>query len=524
MKTSKIYLVLIATGLFLLNSCLPGTGENTAKGKPNILFIAVDDMNDWIGPLGGLDIAITPNLDRLAQESLTFTNAHCASPACSPSRLSIMSGVEPAKTGKMENEWYDGPQWRDVPEYSNIETLAQFFKNRGYESLGGGKLYHTLAPPWTNLNHADPEEWDFYFPSVYGPIPYQKRASKEVINPDHFMGRRLAYFTWGPIDVTDEKMADYQVVDWARYELAQSHEKPFFLACGIFRPHMPWEVPQKYFDMYPLDEIPDLEIMEDDLADALDHNRRSWHRFVLENNQWKHVIQAYLACISFADAQIGRLLDGLDNSAYRDNTIIVLWADHGMHIGEKENWEKFTLWEESTRVPFFMKVPGVTKAGSRCNQPVSLLNIYPTLAEVAGFQVPEHCDGISLLPQLKDPESKTDRSAMTSYRFYGNMESYSLRGENYRYICYPKIRLEELYDHRLDPGEFNNIAYVEKNQAILEKFRSELQSRVDGLSLDNIIEGPDGYTIANETVTKIGYEKIEDLNFIRKHFPLNIWQ
>jgi len=197
----------VGAGLILLYSCLSGTGENTVKGKPNIMFIAVDDMNDWIGPLGGLDIAITPNLDRLAQESLTFTNAHCASPACSPSRLSIMSGIEPAKTGKMENEWYDGPQWRDVPEYSNIETLAQFFKNRGYESLGGGKLYHTLAPPWTNLNHADPEEWDFYFPSVYGPIPYQKRARKEVINPDHFMGRRLAYFTWGPIDVADEKMA-----------------------------------------------------------------------------------------------------------------------------------------------------------------------------------------------------------------------------------------------------------------------------------------------------------------------------
>jgi arylsulfatase A-like enzyme len=326
------------------------------------------------------------------------------------------------------------------------------------------------------------------------------------------------------MNIPDTKMADYQVVDWARYELSQAREKPFFLACGLFRPHMPWEVPAKYFELYPIEEIPDLEIREDDLRDALDHGRRYWHRFVLENGQWKHVIQAYLASISFADAQIGRLLDGLENSAYRENTIIVLWADHGMHIGEKENWEKFTLWEESTRVPLFMKVPGLTQAGSRCRQPVSLLDIYPTLAETAGFQVPEHCDGISLIPQLKNPARKRERSALTSYRFFGTMEGYSLRGEDYRYICYPEISLEELYDHRNDPHEFDNIAYDPGSREILERFRKELMERVDGLSPEKMAGVPEGYTVVKGKVMKTDYQKLEDLPFIREHYPLDLWQ
>jgi len=511
-------------GMVFISGCLPNEKMNSNSSPPNILFIAVDDMNDWIGPLGGLDISKTPNLDRLAAQSVTFTNAHCASPACSPSRLAIMSGIEPARTGKMQNEWYDGPRWREVPAYSNIETIEQFFKNRGYETLGGGKLYHTLAPPWTIINHADPAGWDFYFPSIHVPIPYQKRAPREVINPDHFLGVRHAYFTWGPLDIPDRKMADYQVIDWAINELDRKRDKPFFLACGIFRPHMPWEVPPQYFDMYPLEEIPDLEIMEDDLQDAFNHNRRPWHRFVLENNQWKHVIQAYLASIAFADAQIGRLLNALDKSAYKDNTIIVLWADHGMHIGEKENWEKFTLWEESTRVPLFMKVPGLSKAGARCAQPVSLIDIYPTLAEAAGFQAQEHCDGVSLMPQLENTETKRERSAMTSYRFQDGIEGHSLRGVSYRYIYFAEVSLEELYDHTTDPNEFYNIAYDEKYRSIILKFRTELIERVERLSLEEISRAPQGYTLSNGKISKTGYKKLDELPFVYEHFPLEIWQ
>ena len=313
--------------------------------QPNVLFIAVDDMNDWIGPLGGLEIAKTPNLDRLAAEGTTFSNAHCASPACASSRLANMTGVQPSKSGIMQNVWFDGPKWREIPMLQNIETVEQFFKNRGYETLAGGKIYHSLAPPWLTTNQADPAGWNFYYPSVSVPMPYQISAPENVINPDSWKGGRHAWFTWGPIQAEDEKMADHQTVSWADYELNRPRENPIFLACGIFRPHMPWEVPQKYFDMYPLDTIPDLEVLADDLKDALIHPRRGWQKFVLENQQWKHVIQAYLASISFADAQIGRLLDALDRSGKADETVVVLWSDHGMHIGEKENWEKFTLWE-----------------------------------------------------------------------------------------------------------------------------------------------------------------------------------
>ncbi len=493
--------------------------DSDQQTQPNILFISVDDMNDWIGPLGGLDIAQTPALDKLAKQSVTFTNAHCASPACAPSRLAIMTGVQPSKSDVMQNVWYDGPQWRNIPILEDIETIEQFFKNRGYKTLAGGKIYHTLSPPWQTINHAEAESWDFYFPSVHIPIPYQIRAEENVINPSHFKGKRLAWFTWGPIDIPDEKMADYHVVDWARYELSQKHDKPFYLACGIFRPHMPWEVPQKYFDLYPLEDIPDLDIQKNDLHDAYDHGRRQWHKFVIENDQWKKVIQAYLASISFADAQLGRLLESLDKSPYASNTIVVLWSDHGMHIGEKENWEKFTLWEESTRVPLIFKVPGVAKPGTICTEPVNLLDIYPTLAELAGFDVPKQCDGKSLLPQLLDVFAPTSQSALTSLRFAGGKGykvGHSLRNIRYRYIYYEDNSLEELYDHQTDPNEFNNLAYNDDYEEIVSAFRKELVSRVDRelVSLEEIEKAPEGYTIENGKVHSDHFIPIETLKLI----------
>lgn len=471
-----------------------------AAKQPDVLFIAIDDMNDWIGPLGGLDIAKTPNLDRFAAESATFANAHCASPACAASRLANMSGVQPSKTGVMQNVWYDGPQWREIPMLKDIETVEQFFKNRGYQTLAGGKIYHSLAPPWLTSNQADPDGWDFYYPSLAVPMPYQINAPEKVINPDSWKGGRHKWFTWGPIQVPVEKMADHQTVSWARYELMRKRDKPLYLACGIFRPHMPWEVPQKYFDLYPIEDIPDLEIEENDLRDALVHTRRGWHKFVLENQQWKHVVQAYLASISFADAQIGRLLEALDESGKADETIVVLWSDHGMHIGEKENWEKFTLWEESTRVPFFVRAPGVSEPGSVVTQPVSLLDVYPSLVDLAGYDTPEHCDGVSVVPLLRNPHSKRAHSALTSFTFPRNVTGHALRGERYRYIYYEWNSLEELYDHRNDKGEYTNLAYDPKYVKIVRQFREELVARVDRVKLEEIEKVPDGYTLSGNRI------------------------
>lgn len=479
--------------------------------KPNILFIAVDDMNDWVGPLGGLDIAKTPGLDRLAAEGVTFTNAHCASPACASSRLANMTGVQPSKSGVMKNVWYDGPQWRKIPLLSKIETVEQFFRNRGYETLAGGKIYHSLAPPWLTSNHADPDGWDFYYPSISVPMAHQISAPEEVINPEHFTGWRHRWFTWGPIQAKDEKMIDHQLVDWVEYELNRPREHPVYLACGIFRPHMPWEVPQKYFDLYPSEEIPDLVIQSDDLNDAFLHNRRNWHKFVLENKQWKQVIQAYLASVSFADAQIMRLLDALEASGKADNTIVVLWSDHGMHIGEKENWEKFTLWEESTRVPFLLKVPGISNPGTSISEPVSLLDIYPTLVELTGFDVPVHCDGQSVVPLMKDPGAKRRHCALTSFEFPGGEIGHSLRGVQYRYIFYEDSSFEELYDHKKDPHEHANIAYDPRYTGIVESMRDELVLRTERFNLADIRKDPIGYRIENGRIKAESYIPLSDV-------------
>lgn len=495
MKYTRFLLVLLVSSFLM--SC-SSDGQETDV-KPNILFIAIDDMNDWIGPLGGLDISKTPNLDKLAAQSMVFENAHCAAPACHPSRISIMTGIQPSKSGNLKNVSYDGPQWRKEPVFQDIETIEQFFHNRGYETLAGGKIYHTLTADWTTMSLVEPESWDYYFPSAYVNVPSQVRAADEVAYPSHFRGHRYSSFSWGPIDIADNKMSDYQVVDWARHELNQEHEQPFFLACGIFRPHLPWQVPQKYFDMYPLDEIPDLLIEKDDVKDAIQLNsRRYMHKFVLENKQWKHVIQAYLASIAFADAQIGRLLETLENSEYMDNTVVVLWSDHGMHIGEKDVYEKFTLFEEATRVPFILKAPGITKPGSRCSEPVSLLDVYPTLAEIAGYAAPEHCDGASVLPLVLDPEAKRDHSALISFKMQGSKAiGHALRGERYRYIYYTELNLEELYDHQNDPNEFDNMAYDPECTSIVESYRKELLSRVDGLSLEEMKKVPEGYVVKN---------------------------
>ncbi len=484
------------------------TSQSEAPEQLNILFISIDDLNDWVGFLGGTENVHTPNIDRLAGSSMVFTNAHTASPACAPSRTALMTGVHPARSGIMKNTWFDGNHWRNRDALREVETLSQFFGNRGYKTLGGGKIWHTLAPPWRTLSQIEPESWDYYYPSKHINIPYQVRAPEEVIYPDHFEGDRPhSWFTWGPVDVGETKMADYHVVEWARYELAQKHEKPLFMAVGLFRPHMPWEVPRKYFDMYPLDEVTLPEHRKQDLKDTLDHGRRHWHKFVLRNEQWKQVVQAYKASITFADAQVGRLLDALEESPHAEKTIVVLWSDHGMHIGEKQNWEKFTLWEESTRVPLLFKVPGVTQSGSRSNQPVSLLDIYPTLADAAGFQPPEHLDGESLIPLMNNPGMKSD-PVTTSFRFHLKVDGktlvgHAVRSQRYRYIYYPGLGLEELYDHKTDPNEFENVAYREGNQDIIEQHRQKLLELMPDLEWTG--EVPDGYELTKNGIRNTNF-------------------
>ena len=422
-----------------------------------------------------------------------------------------MTGVHPATSGILKNIPGDGPVWRKNPVLSEVQTLEQFFQANGYETLAGGKIYHTLAPPRTIVNQGDPDGWDFWFPSPHIPAPFQVRAPEEVIYPKDIIGERPSpNFTWGPIPISDKKMADYHIVDWAVHELSRSHDKPLFLAVGLTKPHDPFEVPQKYFDQYPLDSIPEVKVLKNDVADAFDHGRRQIHNFIEQNNQEKKVLQAYLATVAFADAMLGRLLDGLEKSKLRDNTIIVLWSDHGMHMGEKENWEKFTLWERSTRVPFFVAAPGITKAGTKTDSTVSLLDIYPTLAELIGGKPPLHCEGTSLVPLLKDQTFARDPLIM-GYQFKED-KAYAVRSDQYRYIYYPAIGLEELYDLNNDPNEWNNIAYQTTSVKTRTEHRKILSIKVPNLAWTDTV--PSGYEIVNNgTIRKIGFVPMENLEY-----------
>jgi len=453
----------IAALLMLLGA--GGLAAQQQPTRPNILFIAIDDLNDWIGPLGGRDGISTPNLDRLASQGMTFANAQTASPQCHPSRVAIMTGVRPTTSGILANVFNQTTSWR-AGIMADVVTLSQHFRNNGYLAMGGGKIYHALQ--WDNSAENDPATWDYYFPDPLRVIPPQIRPELVDDNtlgltPGRPLGARKL-FNAQPILADDSAMSDYHVVDWAISELKKPHDKPLFLAVGIFRPHIPWEVPKPYFDLYPLDQIILPKVQENDLDDAFQHARRPWHRWVVENHLWPQMVQGYQASISFADAQLGRLLDGLAASGQADNTIVVLWSDHGMHLGEKENWEKFTLWEEATRVPLFFVVPGVTRPGSVSTRAVSLLDVYPTLSELAGLTPPVTLEGTSLVSLLEDPNAERTAPAVSSMdgevmgRYVpAEVHGHALRTDYWRYIRYDN-GFEELYDHRTDPDEFTNLA------------------------------------------------------------------
>ncbi len=407
-----------------------------AADKPNVLFIAVDDLNDWIGCLGGHPQCQTPNIDRLARKGVLFTRSYCAAPACNPSRAALMTGVSPFTSGV-----YHNPQpWRKA--MPDVVTLPQHFMAHGYEAVGSGKIYHGAFP--------DPASWNHFLEKKGDPKP----ATKVLKDPHSRAGGVI----WGVLDVKDEDMNDYKMADYAIKYLGQKHEKPFFLACGIYRPHMPWQVPRKYYEMYPVDSIQLPKTIQSDLEDIPEAGRKMArpqgdHATMRKTDNWKYAVQAYLASITFADAMVGRVVKALEESEHADNTIIVLWGDHGWHLGEKEHWRKFALWEEATRAPLMMVAPGVTSANRVCERTVDFMSIYPTLSELCGLPLPKHLEGPSLLPLLKKPDAPWDRPAITTH----GRNNHAIRSEQFRYIRY-EDGSEELYDHQSDPMEWKNLA------------------------------------------------------------------
>ncbi|MCZ6674529.1 MAG: sulfatase [Verrucomicrobia bacterium] len=439
------------------------------EDRPNVLFIAVDDLNDWVGCLNPHPGVKTPHMDKLASSGVLFSNAHCTAPGCNPSRTSVMTGLRPSSTGVYSN----GDDWRVMDYTKDVTTLPDSFQAAGYLTKGGGKLYHAHTITEKALTgHLDAEPWDAFFPSKERQMPAEVTPEQWPVNTneDFYRGR----FDWSPLDIEDSDMADAQVVTWAEEELSKEHAKPLFLAVGIYRPHWPWWAPQAYFDQHPLDEIELRSEPEDDLDDipeaGLNLIRHKWHDWIIENQQREKAVQAYLASMTFADVMVGRLLSALENGPLADNTIIVLWSDHGYHLGSKNHWEKFALWEQATHVPLILMDSRTGKEGtddnwqlgSRCNQPVSLLDLYPTLVELCGLADPGHLEGRSLVPLLKNPDLKTGRAIVTTHQY---ME-HAVRSENWRYIRYADGS-EELYDHSVDPREFRNLAEFPEFSAVI---------------------------------------------------------
>ncbi|MCZ6673705.1 MAG: sulfatase, partial [Verrucomicrobia bacterium] len=425
---------------------------------------------NWVGVLGGHPQVKTPNIDRLAASGVLFTDAHTAAPICNPSRTALMIGLLPTTTGIYGN----GHPFRiGLPE---VVTLPQYFKEHGYTVAGGGKLFHH------GRGYNDPKSWDEYF--FWNPkarengwfdgysFPPDPEPDRPVTPMPSVSWRN---FDWAPIDVPDEAMPDYKLSVWAEKFLNRKHSKPFFLAAGIFRPHIPWFVPRKYFEMYPLEDIIVPVVKEDDLADLpppaweMALNPESRHDLMVATGNWKAAVQSYLACITFADAMVGRILDALEASAYRDNTMIVLWSDHGYHFGEKWHWHKQALWDRATRVPLIISTPQMTHAGARCDWPVSLIDLYPTLLDLVGLPKKEGLDGTSLRPLLENPDAAWERPATVTF-FFGN---HALRTQRWSYIRYADGS-EELYDRRKDPNEWVNLAKEPGMNKVLNQMQNWL--------------------------------------------------
>jgi arylsulfatase A-like enzyme len=353
-----------------------------------------------------------------------------------------MMSKRPSTSGIYDN----GQPPRKSPSLKDAVSLSQHFMGNGYRAVGGGKIYHGAYP--------DAASWNEYFPSQKQNRPVDPVPTSLPANGISGTG----HFDWGPVNVSDSQMGDSRVVDWAISEMNRSQSQPLFLACGLFRPHLPWYVPPKYFDMFPLSKITLPRVKDDDLDDIPAQGIKfakpnGDHKSVTSNNQYRQAVQGYLASIAFMDAQLGRLLDAFDKSPIASNTVIALWSDHGWHLGEKLHWRKFTLWEESTRNVFTISAPGVTAPNQRCGRTVSLIDLYPTLSDLCGLPAPKGLDGVSLAPLLRDPAAAWDRPAVCTY-FRNN---HSVRSERWRYTRYHDGG-EELYDHNVDPLEWENLA------------------------------------------------------------------
>lgn len=453
--------------------------------RPNILFIAIDDLNDWTGFLGGHPQAQTPNLDRLAETGFIFKNAFAPSPSCGPSRTAILYGRHPHITGAYGNDDFYSPytlrryaRSSAIPDiFQSQKSLVRVFSENGYYTAGAGKIDHFTQTPRFPQNTASyfMDDFDTYFHidgGSVGPDPNNPETNRD----------RLAFGPVAPED--EEKLRDGQYAEWAVKQLNQDHDKPFFLALGIQKPHLPWVAPQSYFDQFDLDVIQLPNVPENDLDDVPHagkifaqtlfffepHYSESDHQAITKYPMlWNRLVRAYLASSSYADAMVGKVLDALEASPYADNTIVVIWGDHGWHLGEKQSWRKFTLWERGTRTPLIIRLPENSTSGQVIEQPVSLQDIFPTLIELGNLKNDQKLDGNSLVPLLENPDLDWDKPVLMSL----GVGNFAVRDDTWRYIRYQNGD-EELYNLINDPGEFTNLIDDTSYGKIIERLEKHI--------------------------------------------------
>lgn len=458
-----------------MNACKSSVSGISGKDSlPNILFISMDDVNDWVSPLGGYPGVVTPNMEKLARRGTLFTSAHCTTPTCVGSRASVFSGLYPHSTGVYSNRAKLGQS----EALKQAILLPDYFKQHGYQTIGIGKITHRTK----NSDFGHSRVWDEYldYPSKFYNLTRSGRGG-------------LREFNYGVAE--HEDITDWQVSKKAASMFSNTFDKPFFLGVGLNTAHLAYFTPQSFYDIYDLDKItipPSYNeqfgsLQEEDLADVPDMARqvlkgaRTYaNKKMKVEDRMKRFMQAYLAAVTYSDYCFGVMLNALEKSAYKDNTIVVLWSDHGYQFGEKTAWTKFTLWERSTRVPLIISAPGMNR--SVVNHPVSLVDIYPTLADIALSKKPTQCEGKSLMPLMKNPNAPFREGALSAWIVYKQRcdrdfcPAITIRTEDYRLIKYID-NTYELYDHKADPHEWHNLYYSKKDQA---KYK-DVVARLDAL-------------------------------------------
>lgn len=473
--TNKNILLAISVVILSIGGCVVNKTLSTGRQKPNVLFIAVDDLRPELGCYGNKTVK-SPNIDRLAESGVLFNHVYCQQAVCSPSRISLMTGRRPNTT----KVWDLKTHFRTT--IPNVVTLPQYFKNNGYHTQSIGKIYHDPASAQDALSWSVPEI-----------LAVTKREGKYVL-PTNLKKKPAKAAATEIADVPDSAYIDGQVADQVLQVLRKIKDKPFFLAVGFRRPHLPFSAPEKYWNMYNRESIalPVQKTLPKNIPSYAAHKNeelRGYTDIGLDNSiadaKTKELLHGYYAAVSYTDAQIGKVLAELDRLNLTKNTIIVLWSDHGFHLGEKGLWAKSTNYELDTRVPLIIAAPG-KKQGVKSDRLVELVDLYPTLADLGGFQIPDSLEGTSLVPLLTKP-NQAWKSAVFSqfprpwiYKSVPDLMGYAMRTDRYRYVEWRDFKTSvvkaiELYDHQVDPAEVNNIADNPSNMTLVKKLKQKLK-------------------------------------------------